>query len=255
MRGTSIKLGIAVVALTTLAVACRRPKPPAKAFQIPAGTMQLVTAIVDDWSATHATLRIWERDGATWKPISEPWPAVIGKTGAAWGDGLHGAMVPGRDGPFKREGDGKSPAGAFDLRAVYGYAAQPPPGTTFPYVALDPRWECVDDPRSVEYTHIVDRDHVQIDWHSSEKMRRGDELYTWVFDVAHNPRAHAGAGSCIFLHVWSSPDSSTVGCTAMAEPQLAHMIATLDPVARPLYVLLPRAEYAALAAPWGLPAQ
>lgn len=216
--------------------------------------MQLVTAIVDDWTSTHATLRMWERDGAAWKPIGEPWPAMIGKTGAAWGDGLHGAMATGRGGPFKREGDGKSPAGVFDFRAVYGYAPSPPPGTSYPYVMLDERYECVDDPGSVQYTHIVD-DHVQRDWHSSEKMRRSDALYTWVFDIAHNPRAHTGDGSCIFLHVWGGPDSPTVGCTAMAEPQLARLIATLHPTARPLYVLLPRAEYAALAAPWGLPAQ
>ncbi|MDB4958084.1 MAG: hypothetical protein JWO36_5653 [Myxococcales bacterium] len=244
-----------VVLALALLCACDRKPPEAKPFKIPAATMQLVTAIVDDWSSTHATLRMWERNGASWKPIGEPWPAVIGQAGAAWGDGLHGAMVPGRTGPFKQEGDGKSPAGVFDLRAVYGYAQKPPAGATFPYVPLDDRWECVDDPASVQYTHIVDHDRVQSDWHSSEKMKRGDELYTWVFDVAHNPRAHPGAGSCIFLHVWRGPESSTVGCTAMAEPQLARLIATLDPAARPLYVLLPRAEYLALATRWGLPAQ
>jgi D-alanyl-D-alanine dipeptidase len=243
------------VVLAIVLASCKHKPTKPNPFIIPAASMQMVTAIVDDWSSTHATLRMWQRDGASWKPIGEAWPGVIGKTGAAWGDGLHGAFVQGRDGPFKHEGDGKSPAGVFDFRAVYGYAATPPPGAHYPYVALDDRFECVDDADSVQYTHIVDHDHVQKDWKSSEKMRRSDDLYTWVFDIAHNPRAHAGAGSCIFLHVWAGPDAPTVGCTAMAEPQLAHLIATLDPVARPVFVLLPRAEYTALAAQWGLPAQ
>jgi hypothetical protein len=41
----------------------------------------------------------------------------------------------------------------------------------------------------------------------------------------------------------------------MAEPQLTKLIASLDPKAAPVYVLLPRAEYDALAPAWGLPAR
>ena len=84
-------------------------------------------------------------------------------------------------------------------------------------------------------------------------MRRPDDLYTWVIDIAHNPDRTPGAGSCIFLHVWSGPGSATVGCTAMAEPALATLLASLD--AHAVYVLLPSAEYNALAAAWQLPPQ
>ena len=42
-----------------------------------------------------------------------------------------------------------------------------------------------------------------------------------------------------------------MGCTAMAEPKLAQLIGELDP--RAVFVLLPRAEYDALAPRWGLP--
>ena len=39
----------------------------------------------------------------------------------------------------------------------------------------------------------------------------------------------------------------------MAADELARLIAALDPAAHPRYVLLPAAEYAALADAWGLP--
>jgi len=86
-------------------------------------------------------------------------------------------------------------------------------------------------------------------------MLRDDALYEWVLDVAHNPDATPGAGSCIFLHVWSGPESTTVGCTAMDKPKLEALLAALDPAQQPLYVLLPRSEYSAVASAWGLPAQ
>ena len=114
--------------------------------------------------------------------------------------------------------------------------------------------ECVDDPTSHHYTQILART-ADADWTSSEQMRRRDALYTWVIDIAHNPDATRGAGSCIFFHVWRDARSPTVGCTAMAEDKLVALLGTLAPAAAPVYVLLPRADYAALREAWGLPAQ
>jgi L,D-peptidoglycan transpeptidase YkuD (ErfK/YbiS/YcfS/YnhG family) len=229
------------------------PGPDAAlAVVIPSGARELVTVIVDDWDSTKATLQRWHRDGSTWRKTGEPWPGVIGKSGAGWGVGLHGSGAPtGRSGPTKREGDGKSPAGVFALGSSYGYAKAPPAGTKLAYTALDDAWKCVDDPASRNYNRILDDRTVTVDWKSAEDMRRKDELYTWVVDVGHNPAHSPGAGSCIFLHVWRGTDSFTVGCTAMSEPKLAELISTLDPTA--VFVLLPRAEYTALAPAWRLP--
>jgi D-alanyl-D-alanine dipeptidase len=221
---------------------------------LPPNTRQLVTAIVDDWNATRATLRLWRREYGAWHADGSAWPGVVGRAGTAWGDGLHGAGAPsGRTGPIKREGDGKAPAGAFTLARSFGYAPQPPAGTRLPYVPLEPAWKCVDDPRSQHYAEILDERRVTVDWKSAEEMRRKDELYSWVVDIGHNVSRVPNGGSCIFFHVWSkaAEDSVTAGCTAMAEPRLAQLLAGLEPTA--IYVLLPRAEYAALAADWDLP--
>jgi hypothetical protein len=230
---------------------------------IPATSRQLITAVIDDWRATHARVQLWTRADAktAWTAAGESWPAVIGKNGAAWGSGLHGA--PGEttlhDGPRivasapgKSEGDGKAPAGAFRLRGAYGYGRAAPAGTKLPYTPAD-KLECVDDTSSLHYTRILDGTKTERDWKSSEQMRRTDHLYTWVIDIAHNPGHAPGGGSCIFFHVWGGPDATTVGCTAMADDKLVALLKQLDPAVEPIYVLLPRAEYAALAPIWNLP--
>ena len=209
----------------------------------------LVTGIVDRWTSTRVTLRLWRGGAGDWKPVGEPWQGVVGIHGLAWA----GNPPEGREGAKKHEGDGKSPAGAFTLRHVYGYAAAPPAGTKLPYTPVDASWECVDDPSSKHYAQVLARGTVTPDWKSSEHMKRDDDAYTWVIDTEYNALQVPYAGSCIFLHVWAGPDSATVGCTAMAEPDLAHLISVLEPDAA--FVLLPRAEYDALAAPWGLPSQ
>lgn len=257
-----------VLAIVVALAACSDKKPaqpPAAALPMPAppkpaqtviggATKQLVTAVTDSWTSTTATLQLWQRVGTQWQPVGTSWPAVIGKTGSAWGIGMHGAGVPGREGPMKKEGDGKSPAGAFVIRDAFGYADEPPKHTKLEYTSTGRGdIECVDDPASEHYAQIVDRKQVPADWESAEQMMRDDALYTWVVDLAHNPERSPGKGSCIFMHVWSGPESSTLGCTAMEEPRLVELLGKLDPKAAPVFVLLPRSEYAALQASWGLP--
>jgi L,D-peptidoglycan transpeptidase YkuD (ErfK/YbiS/YcfS/YnhG family) len=265
---------IRALLLLAVLVACDRKaaQPPAaatseavpKGFVIPKQTKQLVTAVVDDWSSTHARVTLWQRTISGWEPIGDQWPAVIGKAGSGWGIGVFPAgrsesdplhlRPPGREGPTKKEGDMKSPAGVFAFRSLYGYAEDAPRGWRMPY-DQSTDLECIDDAASEHYTKIVDRKQVPSDWQSAEQMRRDDALYEWVLDVAHNPDAKPGAGSCIFLHVWSGPESTTAGCTAMDKPKLENLLGKLDPANQPLYVLLPRSEYRLVAPVWGLPAQ
>jgi len=229
------------------------PEPkPAAVLALTRDARELVVGIVDDWTATKVSLRRYRRDGARWQAVGEAWPGVVGRAGTAWGSGVHGTGAPaGRTGPIKREGDGKSPAGVFEINDSYGYASAGPAGSKLRYTALDDAWKCVDDPASTHYNQILDQRTTTVDWKSAEDMKRADALYTWVVELGHNAAHTPSGGSCIFFHVWSGADGATVGCTAMAEPVLAELIATLDPSA--LFVLLPKAEYAALAVPWGLP--
>ena len=215
---------------------------------------QLVVVTTPGWTSTTGALRRFERSGSTseWRPIDRPVPVVVGRTGIAWGVGFDGVST---EGPHKREGDGKAPAGMFPLDTVFGFA---PPSSMravrLPYVQLLPSTDCVDDTASSHYNTVVDRGSVpRVDWSSAERMRN-IPLYEVGVIVGYNARPPVkGRGSCIFLHIWAGPGSHTAGCTALEEETLRSLIAWLDPKKRPLLVQLTAKDYADLRMRWSLP--
>ena len=237
---------------------------------IPQASRQLVLVTTAGWTATDGTLRRYERDGGAWRPVGEPVPVVVGRGGLGWGRGLHGAPPP--DAPWKAEGDGRAPAGAFALSAAFGYAEAEPTG--LPYLQSTPSVQCVDDAASPAYNLVLDREAARpalaggAGWASHEEMRRRDGLYRIGVVVAHNgsgvgpgvlaappagPVPVPGGGSCIFLHVWRGPGTTTAGCTAMPDAALADVLAWLDADAAPVLVQLPESAAERLGAGWGLP--
>ena len=216
---------------------------------------QLVLVVTPDWNATRGTLRTYTRDGAGWRAESLVTPVTIGRSGAAWGAGLHPAQ---NDGPTKHEGDGRSPAGVFAIGTAFGYAPSEP--LAMPYRALDAEDYCIDVSGSPFYNHIVavrDVGAAAVAG-STEPMRRdlhadGDSAYRIGFVVEHNPRGTPGAGSCIFVHLWKSPSTPTSGCTALDEMPLRELLQWLQPARHPVFVLLPHAEYRRLREQWQLP--
>jgi D-alanyl-D-alanine dipeptidase len=241
-----IAVALLVAALTTAATPTAPPPALARATQ-------LLVVTTASWDTTGGTLRRYLRDATgAWRAEGPRVPVVVGRTGLAWGVGV----APDAAGePAKHEGDGKAPAGVFPLTTVFGFAPRAAAvGTRLPYLPLVETTECVDDTASAKYNAIVDRARVpRVDWTSSERMRRID-LYRLGVVVDYNARpAAAGRGSCIFLHVWSGPRSSTAGCTAMPEPALAELVRWLDPARRPALVQLTEVAYARRRAAWGLP--
>ena len=249
-----------VLAFAALGAACATTAPaPAGAKANPwAQSRQMVVVTTAGWDATRGQLRRFERDaGGAWREDGNAVPVVIGRTGAAWGTGLH--EVPAGDaGPVKHEGDGRSPAGVFTIEEAFGYA--PTAATGLRYEALDANDWCVDVDGSPYYNRIVDSSDVGAAAvkDSTEPMRRdlhanGDQRYRLGFVIANNPRGERGAGSCIFGHLWKSPDSTTAGCTAMAPASMEALLRWLDADRRPVFVLLPAAQYERLQADWKLP--
>ncbi|HEY7513879.1 MAG TPA: hypothetical protein VIC87_05350, partial [Vicinamibacteria bacterium] len=124
------------------------------ASPIPAESRQMILSVSESWSATTARVRLYERSsGAPWKAVGEATTASLGRAGLAWGRGLHGEDVVGTR---KKEGDGKSPAGIFELRLATGYARGAPPGTRLSYREATPTLRCVDDVKSRYYNKLVD---------------------------------------------------------------------------------------------------
>ncbi|HET7293498.1 MAG TPA: L,D-transpeptidase family protein [Vicinamibacteria bacterium] len=217
----------------------------------------MLVVVTDGWDATQGTARAFERSAAGgWEPALGAVPVSLGRSGLAWGLGLHGEGRPaGTDGgAVKREGDGRSPAGVFYLASATGYAATPPPGVRLHYTMATPSLKCVDDPRSRQYNRIVDTSRSLRDFDSFEDMRRDDDLYRLVVVVAHNALQRPGGGSCIFLHQRLGPGSVTAGCSAFDAAALDRIVGWLDPGAQPVLVQLPRVTYEEVRRAWGLPA-
>jgi D-alanyl-D-alanine dipeptidase len=216
---------------------------------------QLVTVVSENWNRFQATLRRYERGpGEAWRQVGSPIEVVLGREGYGWGRGLHGDGAPsGLPGPVKREGDGRSPAGVFEVGSVYGYAPAPERPLALPYVQATAELRCVDDPNSSHYNRIVSTAGTEVDWKSAERMRRQDDLYVLTITVEHNTESpKPGAGSCIFIHLWEGPDQGMSGCTAMPMQPLEDLAAWLDADAA-AFVALPQSEYDALANAWALP--
>ncbi|CAM5443443.1 L,D-transpeptidase family protein [Rhodanobacter lindaniclasticus] len=217
---------------------------------------QMIVVTTAGWSANHGTLRTFARDGDGWREVRAATPVTVGKNGAGWGMGL---SPPQSDGPQKREGDDRSPAGVFRLGTAFGYAAHA--ATALPYRALSASDWCMDVSGSAHYNRIVDANVVGAEAvkGSSEPMRRdlhvdGDQRYRMGFVIEHNAQAAPNGGSCIFAHLWKSPTDATAGCTAMAPPVMQRLLAWLKPQDHPVFVLLPQAEYERLRTAWQLPA-
>jgi L,D-peptidoglycan transpeptidase YkuD (ErfK/YbiS/YcfS/YnhG family) len=217
---------------------------------------QCILVLAPNWSSTTGTLRAFERTSATseWKMRGNAIPVVLGKKGLAWGSGL--VEANNASAPRKIEGDNRVPAGIFRLGPAFGYAtAHEARWIKLPYVQSTSQSEGIDDPRSRYYNRLVDRSKVaRVDWRTSEKMLRADDLYKWGFFVAHNPRATPGAGSCIFFHIWKSSSTATTGCAAMSARDLVRLLRWLDPGAHPVLVQMPLADYARFQSNYLLPA-
>jgi D-alanyl-D-alanine dipeptidase len=229
--------------------------PPAgDAGPIPPHVTQLVVVLSVDFDDWHARVQRYQRKpGGSFRRVGSPVSAVLGAAGFGWGDGLHGHGPPaGRQGPLKREGDLRSPAGVFSLGTVHGYAASAGK-LRLPYQQATADQRCVDDVSSPYYNQIVNVTARGEPWRSAEHMLRDDGLYELALDIQHNRSPISpGKGSCIFAHVWSDPEKPVTGCTAFAKNDLRRLLEWLKPNSA-AWVALPKAEYLALRFQWGLP--
>ncbi len=227
--------------------------PAVARLLLPVQPRQLIVVVTSNWQAVDGQLQRFEWTEPTWQAIGKPIRVVVGRNGLGWGLGLH--PMP-EDGPQKKEGDGRAPAGIFALRYAFGF--DPPEklaGIKIPYVQCTGRLECVDDPKSSHYNQILDRPtNGAPDWNSSERMRSPDGEYRLGIVVEHNTSPPVpGGGSCVFMHIWSGPGIGTAGCTAMREGDIESLISWIDAQSFPVLVQLPQSECDRVKKAWRLP--
>jgi len=215
---------------------------------------QLVIVITDNENAITGRLSTFTKGKQKqWHRHDIGTQVVVGRTGTAWGKGLH----PAQQGPQKLEGDGKAPAGIFRLGDAFGYFKQL--NTALNYSMMTADDYCIDINKSPLYNQIVSKQQVgqgAVEG-SSEPMRRDihkkDNLYKKGIIVHHNPNNISGQGSCIFMHLWRSAQKPTAGCTAMTEEAMDALLQWLDASKKPLLITLTTADYMRLKDTWQLP--
>jgi L,D-peptidoglycan transpeptidase YkuD (ErfK/YbiS/YcfS/YnhG family) len=227
---------------------------PSAAFVLPANSKQCLVGTAATWDSSMVTLRLYEKTGGTWKPVSESWQGRLGKNGLIWGKGLN--PVP-ASALTKKEGDNRSPAGVFSIGGAWGYEPSIVKKAALPYRQVTPRDLWIEDPASPNYNRNVILDHDPATaWEKKQQMKQTDPVHSIKLFIAHNapPNVTPHAGSSIFFHIWRGGGSKpTAGCTTMEKSKLQWLISQIDPAMNPLYVLLPLADYEKYRATWKLP--
>lgn len=126
-------------------------------------------------------------------------PCSLGRSGARW---------------RKREGDGASPKGTWQLRRLFYRADRlPAPRSGLkarPLRSTDGWCETVGDRN---YNRLVTIPYAT----AHETMKRDDHLYDIVIETSHNERPRVqGHGSAVFFHLRRPDGGPTAGCIAVS---------------------------------------
>ncbi len=182
-----------------------------------AGQAIVVTAAAS--GDTSAEFVAYERSGDGWRQTFGPWTARIGSNGFA----------PAGE---KREGDGRTPSGAYGFDFMFG--VEPDPGVHFSYRPITGTaivWD--DDPASPRYNQWVDTS-VGDAGTDPEPMYKVP-AYDHGVVIAYNADRSPGLGSAIFLHV--STGGATAGCVSLPADELVEVLRWLDPARSPIIVM------------------
>lgn len=154
-----------------------------------------------------------ERRGRLVGPLIDV-PCALGRLGTVPMDG-------------KREGDGKTPLGAYEFRRVfYRPDKMAAPVSVLPVAVNSTELGWCDDVTRPEYNRLVRLPYGG----SHEKLWRDDSLYDLILVIGHNddpPRK--GLGSAIFVHVAKEGFQPTEGCVALAAPALLTLVRLIKP--------------------------
>jgi len=127
----------------------------------------------------------------------------------------------------KREGDGASPIGAWEMRRVF-YRRDKISAleTDLSLVPITEEDGWCDDPADPLYNRPVTLPYPA----SHEKLWRDDNVYDIIVELGHNDDPPVpGLGSAIFLHVAKPDYGPTEGCIALGEDDLRQVLKIAEP--------------------------
>ncbi|MED4534416.1 L,D-transpeptidase family protein [Metabacillus fastidiosus] len=182
---------------------------------------QLIVVTVKNAKDTKATVETYEKINGSFTKVLGPIPAVVGKGGVS---------------VYKKEGDGKTPAGIYGLGTAFG-SVKKPAGMVYTYRQTGKEDYWIDDPSSSDYNKWVRYSgDPNKKWRSYERMLQ--ELYKYGVHIRYNDDPIVkGKGSAIFLHVWRNSSSPTAGCVAVSEQNARNILLWLNEKKNPQIII------------------
>lgn len=164
-------------------------------------------------SGTTATLTVYENSNGSRKQLLQT-EAFVGRQGCS---------------PEKREGDGKTPVGVYEIRRAFGLA--PAPATSIPYTRLSGSELWVDDVASAHYNQWVASADGSKDWNSAEDLSKQLVAYQYAAIIEYNTaNIVKGDGSAIFLHCTEGKPTS--GCISVPKESMIKILELAKPGTR-----------------------
>jgi L,D-peptidoglycan transpeptidase YkuD (ErfK/YbiS/YcfS/YnhG family) len=216
-----------LLAVFLAAVTASCPANLANDLRVQPPGSQVITVEAASARTTHASLRIWRREGGCWVAASGPYAARVGWNGLS---------------ANRREGDGTTPAGTFRIHSTM-YGNEPNPGVRFRYrrIRCGDWWN--EDPSSPTYNTFQ---HVRCGTQPpfrvvSRGMWQDRRAYPYLAVIEFNMRPVVpGRGSGIFLH--AATGGSTNGCVSIQKAHLRTVLRWLRPGATPHIAIGTRAQ-------------
>lgn len=126
----------------------------------------------------------------------------------------------------KKEGDGKTPLGSFELGRILGTHKKINNRNSLEYQEINENMYWIDDSKSKYYNQLVDISKVKKDWNSAEHLIDYPIQYEYLIEVRTNPNNISGKGSAIFLHC--SNNKATAGCVAVSRDTMKKILENID---------------------------
>lgn len=131
---------------------------------------------------------------------------------------------------LKREGDGASPRGAFQLRRLFYRADRMmPPRTGLKPLVLQAHHGWCETVGDRNYNRLVPIPYAT----AHETMKRQDHLYDVVIETSHNERPRVqGRGSAVFFHLRRPDGGPTAGCIGISLRDMRIILQHVGPKTR-----------------------
>lgn len=138
----------------------------------------------------------------------------------------------------KREGDGRTPSGAYPMGFAFGYERDI--DLSWPFVVVSKQHYWISDPEDPLYNQMTQQTPRTDNF---EYLRRDDEVYRYAAVVEYNMRPiEKYKGSAIFFHIESGFDRGTAGCISVTRRKTVEVLQWFDPQKVPYMLIVTKPQ-------------